>query len=106
ENTALQAPRDLKAPASWKFSHLKNRWPPAAASRRSLVSTGVRLMNGRMRSWAARMAARSSDMFGSETKRKNGENTKKQRSEEIPLPDLTFPNLCFLVSLCSPPVFA
>src|SRR3984885_10114272 len=56
---ALVAPRILKEPVFWRFSHLKYRWAPARASRVLLVSTGVRWMCGRMRSWAARMAAQS-----------------------------------------------
>src|SRR4051812_17626591 len=43
ENTALHAPRALNAPTACRFSHLKLRRAPRAASRASLVSTGVRL---------------------------------------------------------------
>ena len=40
--TAFTAPRDLHAPAFWKFSHLKNSGPPHASLSRALCSTGVR----------------------------------------------------------------
>jgi hypothetical protein len=30
-NTALEAPRTLKAPAFWKFSHLKNSSAPVSS---------------------------------------------------------------------------
>jgi hypothetical protein len=42
DNTALKAPRALKAPLTWKFSHLKNSRAPKSASSPLEVSTGVR----------------------------------------------------------------
>ena len=39
--TALLAPRTLKAPAFWKFSHLKNKSAPVSPFRYELVNTGV-----------------------------------------------------------------
>jgi len=53
EKTALVAPRALKAPIFWRFSHLKKSEPPQAALRRPLVSTGVRCTCGAIRSAAA-----------------------------------------------------
>ena len=41
DRTALVAPRNLNAPARWKFSHLKNSSAPASAARLLLVSTCV-----------------------------------------------------------------
>jgi len=41
-NTALDAPRALKAPAFWKFSHLKKSVAPVMASKVSDVRIGVR----------------------------------------------------------------
>src|SRR5579859_5375752 len=54
-NTALVAPRALKAPTFCKFSHLKCRRLPAIASSTSLVITGVRWILSRIRSWASRI---------------------------------------------------
>jgi len=59
ENTALAAPRNLKAPTFWKFSHLKNSSAPTRAERLAQVRTGVRWAKGRMRSAARSIAARS-----------------------------------------------
>ena len=41
-DNALKAPRNLKAPMRWKFSHFKNTAAPQAASRVCEVNTGVR----------------------------------------------------------------
>ena len=57
ERTAFIAPRALKDPVFWKFSHLKKRRAPDSASRRVLVSTGVRWTRPRMRASAARMSS-------------------------------------------------
>ena len=57
DSTALQAPRNLKAPTFWKFSHLKKSRAPAMPSRVPQVSTGVRRAWGRIRSAAARTSA-------------------------------------------------
>src|ERR1700692_119928 len=38
---ALNAPRNLKAPMRWKFSHLKNTFAPVASSTVREVKTGV-----------------------------------------------------------------
>src|SRR3984893_3502817 len=54
-NTALVAPRALKAPDFWKFSHLKYSRAPARASSVVLVSTGVTLTLPAMRSCASWM---------------------------------------------------
>ncbi len=53
DSNALNAPRTLKAPLFWKFSHLKKIWLPTASSSVWLVSTGVRWMYGAIRSWTA-----------------------------------------------------
>ena len=58
ENTALAAPRNLKAPTFWKFSHLKNSSAPVRPFRAAQVNTGVRWAYGRMRSAARSMSAR------------------------------------------------
>ena len=50
---ALNAPRNLKAPMRWKFSHLKNRLAPDASSAVREVSTGVRCAAGAIRAAAA-----------------------------------------------------
>ena len=42
DQTALLAPRNLKEPVRWKFSHLKYREEPRASSRLPEVRTGVR----------------------------------------------------------------
>jgi hypothetical protein len=42
ENTALKAPRALKTPARWKFSHLRKTRTPHSAFRLALVTIGVR----------------------------------------------------------------
>ena len=42
ERTAFVAPRALKAPIFWKFSHLKNSVLPVLASMLADVITGVR----------------------------------------------------------------
>jgi hypothetical protein len=39
---ALKAPRNLKAPMRWKFSHLKKNWAPQRSSAVLERSTGVR----------------------------------------------------------------
>src|SRR5262249_24046884 len=57
--TALQAPRNLKAPAFWKFSHLKKGARPASRSSVAQVITGVRWAQPAIRWAAARTAARS-----------------------------------------------
>jgi hypothetical protein len=41
ENTALQAPLNLKAPTFWKFSHLKNIFAFSNLSNVEEVSMGV-----------------------------------------------------------------
>jgi hypothetical protein len=56
-NTALVAPRALNAPAFWKFSHLNSRVAPLMLSKVVLVSTGVRWIQGAMRSCAARTSS-------------------------------------------------
>src|SRR5262245_23871276 len=55
---ALNAPRNLKAPMRWKFSHLKKRRAPVIASAVEEVSTGVRRAAPATRSWAAVMSAK------------------------------------------------
>jgi hypothetical protein len=42
--TAFVAPRTLKAPAFWKFSHLKNSSAPVSSFMKREVRTGVRWM--------------------------------------------------------------
>src|SRR5438876_8057470 len=59
QNTAFAAPRALKAPIFWKFSHLKKSCAPVSASSVLEVSTGVRSTCSRIRACASRMAARS-----------------------------------------------
>jgi len=49
----FDAPRILKAPPVWKFSHLKNASTPASALKVREVITGVRLAMERMRTEAA-----------------------------------------------------
>jgi len=68
-NTALVAPRALKTPPFWKFSHLKDSRAPVRASSVLLVSTGVRATLPAMRSRASSMscqlsAAAALDGFG------------------------------------------
>jgi hypothetical protein len=41
-DSALNAPRNLKAPMRWKFSHLKKTEAPSASSTVREVRTGVR----------------------------------------------------------------
>ena len=53
ENTALVAPRALKAPPFWKFSHLKKSRAPLSPSSVLLVSTGVMFTLPAMRSRAS-----------------------------------------------------
>jgi hypothetical protein len=55
--TALRAPRNLKAPILWKFSHLKCTLAPVSESMVLEVSTGVRFAKGLMRSCAAATSA-------------------------------------------------
>src|SRR5579863_6588236 len=64
--TALLAPRSLKAPISWKFSHLKNTSAPVSESNSGQRITGVRRMNGAIRAAAACISAklRTSCMHG------------------------------------------
>ena len=54
--SALQAPRNLKAPARWKFSHLKNSCALVRALAVREVSTGVRCAMPAMRAAAAWMS--------------------------------------------------
>ena len=56
-NKVFVAPRNLNEPVRWKFSHLKNNSAPANALRLRLVSTGVRWIRERMRSWAFRTSS-------------------------------------------------
>src|SRR5699024_12389121 len=56
-NTALVAPRTLKAPAFCRFSHLNSSVAPVCASNVALVSTGVRCIQGAILSWAAQTSA-------------------------------------------------
>src|SRR6185436_14093386 len=49
EKMKFDAPRILKAPPVWKFSHLKNVVILASASKPRDVITGVRLAMGRIR---------------------------------------------------------
>ena len=51
--SALNAPRNLKAPMRWKFSHLKKSRAPVSSSAVRELSTGVRCAAGAMRSAAA-----------------------------------------------------
>src|SRR5579864_5008805 len=53
----FEAPRILKAPPRWKFSHLKNACTPASESKVRELKTGVLCAIGRMRSAAARMSS-------------------------------------------------
>src|SRR3954464_14015413 len=55
---ALLAPRILKEPVRWKFSHLKKSCAPQSLSRPELVRTGVRFARGAMRWAASRMSWR------------------------------------------------
>src|SRR5262245_31173775 len=57
--SALKAPRNLKAPARWKFSHLKNTDPPVFRSMVVEVRTGVRWAWPLIRCAAASMSART-----------------------------------------------
>src|SRR5690606_9507757 len=50
---ALYAPRNLKAPTRWKFSHFRKIWQPARASSVRDVCMGVRWAMPRSRSAAA-----------------------------------------------------
>src|SRR4030042_769566 len=59
EKTALQAPRNLKAPTFWKFSHLKYNSALTMRFRLELDSTGVRCTNGSMRRAACRTESKS-----------------------------------------------
>src|ERR1035441_7446940 len=52
ERIRLAAPRILKAPPRWKFSHLKKSCLPARADASCDVKIGVRCARGRIR-WAA-----------------------------------------------------
>src|SRR5690349_10687349 len=52
DSTRLDAPRILKAPPRWKFSHLKRSCLPAMAEAPCELKIGVRCARGRMR-WAA-----------------------------------------------------
>jgi len=49
DNKALKAPRTLKTPLLWKFSHLKETWHPNAVFRVVLVRIGVRWMYDEIR---------------------------------------------------------
>src|ERR1700723_1710872 len=60
----FDAPRILNAPPFWKFSHLKNAWTPASASKLADVITGVRLAMGRMRSAAACICSKGISVSG------------------------------------------
>src|SRR5262249_52466153 len=51
-NRAFIAPRNLKAPTRWKFSHLSRTVPPVRASSVRDRSTGVSWTQGRRRSAA------------------------------------------------------
>src|SRR5687767_2708447 len=53
DHTALQAPRNLKAPTRWKFSALKHSCAPASASSEAERNTGVTCAYGAMRAAAA-----------------------------------------------------
>ena len=55
--SALYAPRNLKAPMFCRFSHLKNTLAPVIESMAGELSTGVRTACGLMRSCAAAMSA-------------------------------------------------
>src|SRR5512137_469979 len=63
EKTALQAPRILKAPAFWKFSHLKKISPPAIRLIVEEVKTGVLWTKGRILSWACRISSKDGSAF-------------------------------------------
>ena len=54
---ALNAPRNLKAPAFWKFSHLKKAKAPSAWSALLDIITGVRCATPLMRAAAATTSA-------------------------------------------------
>ena len=53
------APRTLKDPARCRFSHLRRTSTPILSERDRLGRRGVRWTQGRMRSAAARMSAKS-----------------------------------------------
>ena len=61
QKTALVAPRILKAPTFWRFSHLKRSSAPHMASRALQAMTGVRWTRPRIR---FRAAATSSGVGG------------------------------------------
>src|SRR5580692_8741208 len=64
ERTAFRAPRALKDPVFWKFSHLKKRLARESSSRRALVRTGVLRILSRIRSCAPRTCSRVTSPMG------------------------------------------